>query len=253
MKIGLCSLNQAWEDYRKNTYNVLEACKISKNEGVDLIIFPELTLTGFSLNREIHTPKEIHRGDEFFLSAAKFNDLNLIYGIASNFEKNIYNSVKLLSKTGSIEGVGYKSHMFSFAGENKIFTSAKNESCIEFNNSVLSLSVCYDLRFPELYRKTAGRTDIYINIANWPKVRIDHWRSLLKARAIENQAYFIGVNRTGTDGAGLEYVESSLIYDPLGRKLEPCESIGYIHFYEIDNSMPKFIRAQYPFLEDIKL
>lgn len=114
-------------------------------------------------------------------------------------------------------------------------------------------SICYDLRFPELYRfygKEKG--EILINIANWPITRIEHWRTLLKARAIENQAFVVGVNRTGKDPQ-LQYNGCSSIFNPMGEELCCIVDDVEIRTIEIDLGMVQEVRKKFPFLEDIKL
>ena len=117
----------------------------------------------------------------------------------------------------------------------------------------IGLSVCYDLRFPELFRFYAKeRADLIINIANWPDTRIDHWRTLLKARAIENQFYVAGVNRVGDDQK-LHYNGFSSVFDPMGKELVSVKNQEKIITAEIDKDYVKEIRKKLPFLQDMRL
>ena len=111
--------------------------------------------------------------------------------------------------------------------------------------------VCYDLRFPEIFQAVSGRTDLILVIANWPKERIVHWETLLRARAIENQCYVAGVNRIGK-GNGLEYRESSMAFDPFGERLTPADCKDSILVVDVKPETVTEIRCRYPFREDRK-
>jgi len=123
----------------------------------------------------------------------------------------------------------------------------------KIDNAKVGLSICYDLRFPELYRLYAKqRVDLIVNIANWPVPRIDHWRTLLKARAIENQSFVIGVNRIGNDPL-LQYNGFSSVYDPMGYELLSVKEEENIFVVDLNIEIVKVTREKLPFLEDIRL
>ena len=114
------------------------------------------------------------------------------------------------------------------------------------------MSICYDLRFPELYQQLSKSNLILVNIANWPNTRITHWKTLLKARSIENQSFMIGVNRTGSDGNGLEYEESSLVFSPSGEEIYPLEISDEIKIFDLDLNIAMDSRKRFPFKNDRK-
>jgi predicted amidohydrolase len=114
----------------------------------------------------------------------------------------------------------------------------------------LGFSICYDLRFPELYSALAKDCDVLVNIANWPKHRLQQWKALLQARAIENQAYMIGVNRVGTDANGLEYEPSSMIFDANGERLEPIATEGEIDLFELSLQSLEVFRSNFSTKQD---
>ncbi len=117
---------------------------------------------------------------------------------------------------------------------------------------MIGLSICYDLRFPELYRLYAKeKVHLIIDIANWPDTRIEHWRSLLKARAIENQCYVAGINRVGDDPK-LHYNGFSSVFDPMGKELVAVENDERIIEAEIDKSYVNDVRKKLPFLNDMR-
>lgn len=143
-----------------------------------------------------------------------------------------------------------KTHPFSYAGEDTFYVTGKALGLMYFSGLRFGAAICYDLRFPEIFSAIARKIDAFIVIANWSKKRIDHWFSLLKARAIENQCYAIGVNRIGCDGNGIEYEKSTAIFDPLGIKLNPVDSDGDIHINDLDHSLVEKYREEFPTIAD---
>ena len=130
-----------------------------------------------------------------------------------------FNSLIHINNKGELVSKYQKVHPFSFGNEDKNYSKGEKDWNTQIEDFKIGLSICYDLRFPELYRLYAKeRVDALVSIANWPDTRIEHWRTLLKARAIENQCYMIGVNRVGKDPK-LNYVGYSGVYDPMGKEL----------------------------------
>lgn len=238
MNIALVSLNQLWEDKVSN-YNQCKNYIINaSNRNANLIIFPEMTLTGFSMNikknaEEDNSSETIKK----FIQLAKEYNIAIIFGltIKSTLNKGL-NTAIFIDNNGDIKSKYVKIHPFSFANEDKYFTSGEDLKKINYFNFDLSLTICYDLRFPEIYSALAKDCNLIINIANWPRKRIDHWKVLLKARAIENQIYLIGVNRTGKDGNNLEYIESSDIISPNGEILSPIFKDEKLKIYTVDKN-----------------
>lgn len=219
MKIALVSLNQVWKDKEKNYDQCVKYVDMAADRQLDLIIFPEMTLTGFTTDiNEISEDKD-SLSIEKFKELSKLNNIAIVVGIVIKDNNKALNKSIFISRTGDIIGEYSKMHPFSFAGEDKYFNGGNEIVSVEFDNFNIGLTVCYDLRFPELYSALSKKSNVIINIANWPEKRVDHWNTLLKARAIENQVFVIGVNRIGKDGNGLEYKESSAIYNANGEIL----------------------------------
>lgn len=254
MKIALVSLNQIWEDKEANKTRCQTFIKKAANSNAEIVIFPEMTLTGFSMNiMKIAEEPEIYSTKEFFVKQAIKYNINIVFGmVTSNHEKALNHSI-FVSTEGSLKTIYSKIHPFSFAGENKYFNSGSDLGIIDYLDSKIGLTICYDLRFPELYQALSKESEIIINIANWPAKRIDHWISLLKARAIENQVYMVGVNRTGKDGNGLEYVKSSIIFDPEGKELKSFVSSTEFDLFKLDISKVKVIRNNFPVKQDRRI
>jgi omega-amidase len=242
LKIALISLNQKWEDKQYNLQRCVELASRAKVLGADLVIFPEMTLTGFSLNTE-YSAEDAGASSSIkaFSDIAVKNQLALIAGLVLQAGVKSVNTLVAFSKDG-VEQVRYvKIHPFSFVGEDNYFQAGDRLSTMQAGELKLGFSICYDLRFPELYSALAKDCEVLVNIANWPKRRLSHWKALLQARAIENQTYMIGVNRVGIDGNGLEYAPSSMIFDANGKRVEPLTTEGEIDIFELSlQSLEKF-------------
>jgi len=143
-----------------------------------------------------------------------------------------------------------KVHPFRFAGEDRRFASgAERVVTAEIDGVRATLTVCYDLRFADQYWEAAPATDLYVVVANWPASRRHHWRALLVARAIEDQAYVVGANRVGTGGKE-SYSGDSCIVDPWGEVLAQAAEVETVLTADVDPAVVARVRAEYPFLRD---
>ena len=255
MRVALISLNQVWEDKEKNKELCQWYIKEAAAKKSDLIVFPEMTLTGFTMKNASIYSENILKSEtvSFFQNESKNNSIGIIFGFIARGEKISENKLVYLNKKGEIVGDYSKIHPFSFATEDSFFKGGNQVKYASFENINVGLSICYDLRFPELFQILSKHSEIIVNIANWPKKRVKHWKSLSMARAIENQVFFIGVNRTGTDGNGLEYEESSLIVNPNGDVLEEVYLFNDMKVFEIELSNVKRIRTEFPVKNDRKI
>jgi omega-amidase len=252
MKIGLVQYNPKWESKEENKKKIRELIK-RYFEKSTLIVFPEMTLTGFTMK-----PKKF--GEPIKGGSFKFfSDIALTYkvfvaaGLIEKEGENFFNSLILINPYGKLIAKYRKIHPFSFSTEDKHYKKGKEVKVAEINGLKIGLSICYDLRFPELYRIYAKkRVHLIIVIANWPDTRIEHWKILLKARAIENQCYIAGINRVGDDPK-LHYPGFSCVYDPMGTELSSLKSEEKIFYSEIKKEKVAEIRKNLPFLEDINL
>ena len=145
-----------------------------------------------------------------------------------------------------------KLHPFNYANEGKYFASGNETIKFELDGVACSVFICYDLRFPEIFRQIAEEVEVIFVIANWPHTREMHWQNLLIARAIENQCFIVGVNRIGNDGVGLKYNGSSMVINPSGEVLLQTDKITEYDTCDIDISMVSKARKSFPFLEDIR-
>ena len=161
---------------------------------------------------------------------------------------NLYNRMVFVFPNGEIQHYD-KKHLFTLAGEDKIYTSGKEKVIVNYKDFKICLQVCYDLRFPVFSRNTENY-DLLIYVASWPKVRTNAWDILLKARAVENVSYVIGVNRIGTDNNNFEYIGHSQIIDELGNFiLKPTENEG-VFIADFDKNKMLETRNKLNFLDD---
>lgn len=224
MKVALVQAPLFWENPKQNR-NYFEEKINSIKETIDLIVLPEMFTSGFTMN-----PKEVselmHGETILWLQAlAKAKNSAITGSLVIEENGNFYNRLVFVFPSGEIKTYD-KKHLFTLAGEDKIYTSGTERIIIEYKGFKICTLICYDLRFPVFARNTEDY-DVLIYVANWPKPRINAWNALLKARAIENMCYTIGVNRIGEDPNKHEYPGHSQVLDELGYYLiEPQENEG---------------------------
>jgi len=251
MKIALLQYTPVWENKEANKKKIMSF--INNIDDVELLVFPEMTLTGFTM-KSIEMSETIH-GDSFrfFSEIALEKSVNIFAGIIERRNNRIYNTLIHIKPDGRLLKLYRKLHPFSYSGENEHYHAGSKPAITKIRKWNIGLTICYDLRFPELYRKYGKkRTHLIVNIANWPDTRIEHWRTLLKARAIENQCFVAGVNRVGDDPR-LHYTGFSSVFDPMGKELITVENEEKLILVDIDKNYVLEVREKFPFLEDIKL
>jgi len=195
ISVSIIQSDIIWEDRLSNLENYQN--KINQIESTDLIVLPEMFTTGFSMN-----PKDISEtmsGETIQWMKANASKMNsaICGSIIIEEDDKYFNRFIWVNPDGSIHHYD-KKHLFSFAGEDKNYTSGNNKLIIEYKGWKICPLICYDLRFPVWSRNSEGY-DLLIYVANWPDKRKLAWKTLLTARAIENQCYVIGVNRVGKD------------------------------------------------------
>lgn len=251
MNITLVSLDIVWEnkDANKNICDqVFDEIYLQKS---DLIIFPEMSLTGFSMNaHQIAEEENSSNTIEYFANHARKAKVGIIFGMATSERGKYYNSLIYLDKSGNIAAKYNKIHPFSLAGEDKVFSAGRSLISIRYRDVTIGFTICYDLRFPEIYSALSRNCDMIINIANWPSKRIEHWNTLLKARSIENQIIMVGVNRVGKDGNGLEYEKSSQVIDANGRLIKSLKSSDFFEAYSISLEDTKALKRSFSTTQD---
>ncbi len=252
MKIGLVQYNPVWEDKEANKEKILSLLK-EENSGVDLLIFPEMTLTGFTMKSDGFAEGIQGESFKFFSEFAISKKTHIFAGVIVKGKRKSFNTLIHIKPDGKLVKLYRKIHPFSYSKEDQFFEPGRKPARTKVKNWQVGLSICYDLRFPELCRKYGKkRAHLIVNIANWPDTRIEHWRILLKARAIENQCYVAGVNRVG-ESPKLKYNGFSSVFDPMGKEIIAVENEEKLIAAEIDKNYVQEVRKEFPYLEDIRL
>ena len=253
MRVALVSLHQVWEKKDENFQACYSYAQRAKAKGAELVIFPEMTLTAFSMNTN-DTAEACATSEtvELFKELARELQIAIVFGVVFREGDKATNNALMVDCAGNIKGSYSKIHPFTFAGEDKVFNGGNEICIIKLEAMTIGLTICYDLRFPEIYSALGNQCDLIINIANWPAKRVEHWNVLLKARAIENQLFMVGVNRTGTDGKGLEYMKSSQVISPNGELLNPVILEDELDFFDIDLEFISIFKQSFSTTQDRK-
>ena len=248
MRIALLQMDLAWEDVAENHRRARRMLDQAKREGARLAVLPEMFSTGFSMNAERVAQPPGGLSETFLRSSSGELGLWIIASLPESSETRPHNMALVVSPEGSISRYA-KIHPFSYGGEHLHYAPGNRVVTVTIDEVRVTPFICYDLRFPEPFRAAAAETDLYVVIANWPERRREHWKTLLRARAIENQAYVAGVNRVG-DGDGLHYAGDSAAIAPLGETLAEGDDRERILVSEVDPENVAKLRARFPALED---
>ena len=248
LNVTLIQADLIWEDAEQNRANF--DSKISQlPESTDLIILPEMFSTGFTMQPQNVFETMDGSSVEWMKKIASEKQVAVTGSLVIQENDNFYNRLLFVHPNGTVESYD-KRHTFTLAGEDKVYTSGKEKLLIDYKGWKICPMICYDLRFP-VWARNLEDYDVLIYVANWPKPRINAWDALLKARAIENMCYCIGVNRVGVDINDYEYSGHSAIYNVLGDKMTNItpnnEEIAQI---SLTKSHVKKYREKLQFLND---
>ncbi|WP_047247110.1 amidohydrolase [Maribacter thermophilus] len=246
LKIALVQSSLVWEDPEANRAHFSKKLDLVSND-VDLAILPEMFTSGFTMSPEKLGADQSKKTVDWMVNEAVSRNMALVGSSVFYENEKYYNRLLFVKPDGEVSSYN-KRHTFTLAGEHKKYTSGKSIETIDYKGFRITPLICYDLRFPVWSRNVSGY-DILVYVANWPKPRITAWDALLKARAIENMAYCVGVNRIGTDEKGLEYDGHSAVYDPLGERQAFSEKEGIVET-TVSKTYVKEIRSKLRFLED---
>lgn len=247
MKIALIQIPLVWEDpklnrdYIEQKINILEA-------NTDLVVLPEMFTTGFTMQPE--RVAETMQGETivWMQSLAKAKNCAVTGSLVIIEEGNYYNRLLFVFPSGEIHYYN-KRHLFTLAGEDKSYTKGSQKLIIEYRGWKICPLICYDLRFP-VFARNVEQYDLLLYVANWPTIRIQAWDTLLKARAVENMSYTIGVNRVGKDEKDYDYSGHSQVVDFLGNyAIVPQETEG-VFYAQLDKEALLKTRTKLGFLND---
>jgi omega-amidase len=253
MKIALVSYEPEIKNTELNFKKASDLINTAKLKGANLCIFPESTMSGFIFPNNVHSEYYSNSPSlKFFRGKAVELEISLIFGlfIKDEISGGVKNSAVIINQIGEITLRYDKVHIFSPGKENEYNIAGNEIKMGTINENFFGISICYDLRFPEMFTKMAPYCDAIINIANWPSKRSPHWNALLRARAIENQLFMIGVNRYGYDPKGEFFAGDSLVFDPWGELIQAEFSSGAVSVYTLSFDKVAEIRKTFPILED---
>ena len=246
MKISIIQQDIVWAEVTKNIRKVDSI--IDSLPQADIYILPEMFSTGFCTVPD--GIAEEAEGQTLLWMKAKSLQINaaIAGSLAVKEQGQYYNRFYFVQPDGTVHHYD-KKHLFTYGGEHEHFTAGNERVVVEFRGVRILLEICYDLRFP-IWSRNHGDYDMIFYVASWPSVRMGAWKSLLVARAIENQCYVAGVNRVGKDPSN-EYAGGSMVVDPYGKIIAECEDgVEMSASAEIDMDMLEAFRAKFPVLND---
>ena len=250
MKVAAVQHEIVWEDRDANFARLRPQIAAAAGAGARLVVLSEMFSTGFSLDVD-RVAEPVDGPSATFLREQAAAHGVWVCGSAperAEGDELPHNTLVLAGPDGTVHRYD-KIHPFSYAREHERYQAGDRHVTVDVEGLRVTLFVCYDLRFADHFWGLAHDTDCYVVPANWPRSRRHHWRSLLVARAIENQAYVVGVNRVG-EGDGLVYSGDSMIVDPLGETLASGGWTEALLVAEVDPAVVAEIRDHYPFLRD---
>jgi omega-amidase len=259
LTITLIQTDLHWENKTANL-KMLEEKISSIKERTEVVVLPEMFSTGFSMKPEQLAETMDGETVQWMKRIAAAKKIILTGSVIISEDENFYNRLIWMLPTGEY-GVYDKRHCFAFAGEDEHYTAGKKRLIASVKGWKINLQICYDLRFPVWARQQPtpnpsreemgeAEYDILIYVANWPERRSHAWKTLLQARAIENQCYVVGVNRVGDDGNNIHHSGDSMIIDPMGEVLYTKKEEEGIYTIILDRSHLETIRTKLPFLRD---
>lgn len=253
MKVFCCQLDIVWEDKKANFAKVRRQLASQVIPKGSLIVLPEMFATGFSMDVAAIAEAPGGPTDVFLSDLSRVHGVFVIAGLVGRASgaKGLNQSV-VFSPAGKELARYTKMQPFSLGGETTHYQAGDEPRFFCWQEMVTAPFICYDLRFPELFRTgVRGGAQLFSVIASWPVIRIQHWVTLLQARAIENQAYFVGVNRCGTDPR-FTYNGRSMIVDPHGEILADAGADEGVISAEVDVAAVTSWRAEFPAVRDMR-
>ncbi len=250
MRIAAIQHDIAWEQPETNFERLAPMIERAASAGARLVVLSEMYSTGFSMKTDRIAEPDDGPSVRFLVDQARANDVWLCASVPATTEPNTrpFNQLVLAAPDGTTHRYA-KIHPFTYGREDEHYCAGTDFLTVLVDDLRCSFFVCYDLRFADEFWALAERTDCYVVPANWPAARRDHWTTLLQARAIENQAFVVGVNRVG-DGGRLHYSGDSMIVDPFGDVVVQAGDTEMTITADVDPERVRTVRAEYPFLQD---
>ncbi|RZL48992.1 MAG: nitrilase family protein [Pedobacter sp.] len=249
LKITVFQAYLFWENVDKNLHNISLKLSGGVREKTDLIVLPEMFNTGFTMKAEDMAEEMDGKTMQWLAKTAASYDCVITGSLIIKENDHFYNRMVWMLPNGEYQYYD-KHHLFSMGEENKYFEPGNKQLIVELKGWKIRLAVCYDLRFPVWLRNVNAEYDILLLVASWPDKRSSHWRTLIHARAVENQSYVIGVNRVGHDGNQVYHSGHSMCIDPYGDTVYYKPEDEDLYTFSINYPDLEKIRRQFPFLKD---
>lgn len=249
LKITLIQTHLFWEDKGANLA-LLEQKIVNLEEPTEVVILPEMFTTGFSMQPTLHAETMEGPSVQWMRRIAKAQKIILTGSLIIEENGHYYNRLIWMLPNGEL-GYYDKRHLFAFAGEDQHYTAGNKRLIASVKGWKINLQICYDLRFPTWARQAApNEYDLLVYVANWPEKRSPAWKTLLVARAIENQAFVVGVNRVGLDGKNIAHSGNSMVVGPLGEVLYHSADQESVFQITLQRDELEQARTQFPFWKD---
>jgi omega-amidase len=257
LKVSLIQTELFWENKTQNLNHFSELIDNLTDE-TDVIVLPEMFTTGFSMQPKLFAETMSGETLKWMLQKAKEKNAVITGSIIIEEAGKYFNRLIWAQPNGEIFYYD-KRHLFTLSGEEQHYTAGKERLMFEYKGWKICPLICYDLRFPAWCRNSRQSTvhspqlenyDLLLFVANWPERRNTAWKTLLQARAIENQAYVIGVNRIGNDGNNVYHSGDSSVIDPMGDIVFSQSDLPFIKTFTLSKERLLFLREKLPFLND---
>jgi predicted amidohydrolase len=250
LRIAGLQMDIAWEDRAANFEKVREHAGRARDAGVDLLVLPEMFSTGFSMNPGVTGEPPDGETPAFMKELAATHGMVIVGGYVQRRRQGRgANAALAVGRDGAVLSEYFKTHLFRSLGEHEVHEAGAGPRPFSVDGVEMACFVCYDLRFPEIFRMVVPGASLIMVIASWPDSRRRHWDILLQARAVENQLFVVGVNRVG-EGGGLRFDGGTVIVDPMGNTVAAGGEEEGLVMADLDMDLVAETRARMPFLQD---
>ena len=247
--VALGEYDTGWHDPAASLARARALARRAAEAGAQVLVLPEMCATGFTMEAGTYAEEADGSSARALAAVAAEHRLWLVAGLALRREGRFVNTAMTFAPTGALHASYDKQRLFGYARETDIYSGGSGNCVVRIDGLTVALFVCFDLRFPELFRAVGPEVDACIVVANWPSARQAHWDTLIRARAIENQCYVVAVNRIGT-GDGLGYAGGSRIYDPWGERADAAAPGGGVRIGTLARETVDRVRRDFPVTDD---
>jgi len=253
MRIYCCQLDIVWENKNENFERVSALLNKRRLSPGSLVVLPEMFATGFTMNAGSIAERDNGPTNAFLRRVAREKGVFVLGGIVrSSSRGRVLNEAVCIAPSGRRVACYAKLHLFNPGGESRHYAPGEAVAVFRWGKFKVAVSICYDLRFPEISRMAVQRgANVLVVIANWPRKKHSHWTTLLRARAIENQAYAVGVNRCGNDPQH-DYQGGSLVVDPWGKTVAEAGQEETLLSAEVSWAAMNQMRLDFRVLRDVR-